>query len=252
MSLIDCLLGGLPDGEVTGVQLGLHLTAVVAGSRGAEACGLASTVMGGQSCHGEPDVPQAGQLETRSGRELAALARSGHPPLSSVGVAALNALLPTRPESWVEANAEEILRNRGAGKTVALVGHFPFASRLRPQVGELIVLEQKPQAGDVPASTAAEVLPRADVIAITAMTLVNHTLEGLLALCPSEAFIMLVGPSTPLSPVLFDYGVDLLCGSVVTGIAPVLHILGQGGTFRQVRKAGVQLVTMAKGAVGGT
>jgi len=247
MSFMDRLLDELPDGDVTCVRLGLHLTAVVAERDGGAVCGLASTVRGEQTCHGEPDVPLAGQLDDLSGRELAALAKSGHPPLSSVGVATLNALLPQRPESWGEANAEEVIRARGAGKTVALVGHFPFVSKLRAHLGELTVLEQNPQDDDVPASAAEEVLLRADVIAITAMTLVNRTLEDLLELSPSAAFVMLVGPSTPLSPALFDYGVDLLCGSVVTEIEPVLHTIGQGGTFRQVRKAGVRLVTMAKG-----
>jgi len=55
-----------------------------------------------------------------------------------------------------------------------------------------------------------------------------------------------LGPSTPLSPVLFDYGVDLLCGSIVTDIEPVLRAVRQGANFRQVHKAGVQLICMAR------
>ena len=76
------------------------------------------------------------------------------------------------------------------------------------------------------------------------MTLHNGTLEKLLALCRSDARVMLLGPSTPLSPVLFDYGIDLLAGSVVERIGPVLRAVSQGGNFRQVRRAGVRLVTM--------
>ena len=66
------------------------------------------------------------------------------------------------------------------------------------------MLELAPQAGDLPASAAAEVIPQADVVALTSMTLLNHTFDGLLALRRPDAQVMLLGPSTPLAPLLFD------------------------------------------------
>ena len=128
-----------------------------------------------------------------------------------------------------------------------MVGRFPFVPRLRPRVGELVVLEQDPGPDDLPADQAPEILPGAEVVAITGMTLINHTLEGLLALCSPETFVILLGPSTPLAPLLFDYGVDILSGAVVTAIEPVLRIVSQGGNFRQVHRAGIRLVNMSKG-----
>ncbi len=247
--LID-LLTGLPDGEVLEVRIGLHWTAVVAQVGGATHCGLASTLSPAHTHsdgHG-PDIPQAGQLELSSGRDLAELALSPQPVQASVGVAALNALLPRFPAQWHEENAEDVLARQGAGKRVALVGHFPFVARLRPQVGELLVLEQDPGPGDLPAGRAVDVLPQAEVVAITGMTLVNHTLDNLLALCAPQAFVMILGPSTPLSPRLFDYGVNLISGAVVTAIDPVLRILSQGGNFRQLHRAGVRLVNMSRTA----
>ena len=55
-----------------------------------------------------------------------------------------------------------------------------------------------------------------------------------------------MGPSTLLRPVLFDYGIDLLCGSIVSDIEPVVRTVQQGGNFRQVHRAGVRLVTTAR------
>jgi uncharacterized protein (DUF4213/DUF364 family) len=161
-------------------------------------------------------------------------------------VAAINALLPHHPDAWIDLNAENVLAKHGAGKRVALIGHFPFVDRLREDVGELLVLEQNPQPGDFPAAAAAEILPQVDVVAITGTSLINHTLDELRALCSTKALIILLGPSTPLSPVLFDHGIDILCGSVVTTIEPVFKIIGQGGNFRQVRRAGVRTVTMVR------
>ena len=245
MKLLDHLLAALPDGEIIDVRIGLHWTAVVVESGGAIRCGLASTLSGGPEHRSAPDVPQAGNLATLSGRELASLAHLERPTLSSLGIAALNALLPRQPETWIDENAETILERQGHGKRVALVGSFPFVHRLRQQVGELLVLEQSPGPGELPSQAASEVLPDADVVAITGMTIVNHTLEELLHLCSPQAFVMVLGPSTPLSRLLFGYGIDLLSGSVVTAIEPVLRIITQGGSFRQMHHAGVRLVSIS-------
>jgi uncharacterized protein (DUF4213/DUF364 family) len=219
---------------------------VVADVAGQRRCGLASTLSGAHRHHGHADVPQAGQLEALAGPALAALAKADQPTQASIGVAAINALLPRQPEAWVDLNAEDVLAREGAGKHVALIGHFPFVSGLRGRVGELSVLEQRPQPGDLPASAAADILPQAEVVAISGTTVTNHTLEKLLAMCSAGALVVLLGPSTPLSPVLFDYGADLLCGSVVTDIEAVLKVVGQGGNFRQVHRAGVRTVALAR------
>ncbi|MCA9977919.1 MAG: DUF364 domain-containing protein [Anaerolineales bacterium] len=243
MKVIDELLAVVPDGETVSVTIGMHWTAVVLNVAGEQRCGLASTLMGNRP-HGEVDVPLAGSLEQMAGRELAALAATDNLTLRSIGVAAINALLPPLPERWVERNAEHVIIEAGRGKTVALVGHFPFIANVCAQVGQLFVLEKNPGPGEYPAEAAAEIMPQADVLAITSMTLLNGTLDRLLALRKPKARVLLLGPSTPLHPLLFDYGVEMLSGVEVTAVAPVLHLIQQGAVFRQVRKGGVRLVTM--------
>ena len=116
-------------------------------------------------------------------------------------------------------------------------------------MGELFVLELNPGVDELPAEAAPNILPQADVVAITSMTLVNQSLENLLKLCNPQAKILLLGPSTPLSPILFEHNIDLLSGSVVTDINPVLDAIKQGANFRQVHRAGVRLVTMSRDRV---
>jgi uncharacterized protein (DUF4213/DUF364 family) len=244
-NLIDGILSVLPDGECLQVCIGMHWTAVVLDVAGERRCGLASSLNGNHD-HGEPDVLWAGSLETMSGLALAGLIRDERLAMASVGAAAINALLPRNQDQWETINAEEVIARHGEGKTVVLVGHFPFISRLRSQVGELIVLEQRPQPGDVHANLAGEVIPKAGVVAITGTTLINHTLTELLSLCSPEATVILLGPSAFLSPVMFEYGIDLLCGSVVTDIEAVIKTIMQGGNFRQVHLAGVKLVSMSR------
>lgn len=244
-NILSTIIRTLPEGSPRQVCVGLHWTAVVMEVEGAIRCGLASTLNAPHQ-HGIPAVPQAGSLEKMSGLALAALAQAEQPTLVSVGMAAVNALMPQRPDSWVDLNAEDVIAAHGVGQAVALIGHFPFVERLQRRVGKLTVLELNPQPGDLPVSMAAEVLPTAKVVAITAMTLLNHTLDGLLKLCAPDALVILLGPSVPLDPNLFDMGVDILCGSIVTSIDPVLAAVRQGATFRQVHRAGVRLVSIAR------
>jgi hypothetical protein len=55
---------------------------------------------------------------------------------------------------------------------------------------------------------------------------------------------VLLGGSAPLSPVLFDRGVDALSGTRVVDVPSVLRAIGQGATFRQI--PGKQLLTMMR------
>jgi hypothetical protein len=83
------------------------------------------------------------------------------------------------------------------------------------------------------------------VVAISSTTLINGTFEGLVALCRPDAYVLLLGPSTPLSPLLFDHGVQLLSGALVDDVDSVLRLVSQGASFRQIHRHGVRLVTMA-------
>lgn len=239
MDILDDLLNHLlEDAPVRTVLVGVHWTVVC--SRRA---GMASTLMD-KTAHGHSQVREVGGLHHKSARQLAEFARSDNLLEASLGVAALNSLLDVDESQAIELNAYRVLAEYGSGKNVALVGHFPFVSKLRSAVGQLWVLELRPGADDHPASDAADLIPQADVVAITSTALINHTLDGLLALCRPDARVMLLGPSTPLSPVLHQHGVQILSGSRVVDEAAVLRTVGQGANFQQVE--GVRLLTFRR------
>ena len=54
----------------------------------------------------------------------------------------------------------------------------------------------------------------------------------------------MLGPSTPLSPVLFDYGLDAIGGALVEVVNTVLDQVELGAAFRNLK--GVRTVAMAK------
>lgn len=239
MSILDNLLDSLEgDAPIRNVLVGVHWTLVCS-----RRCGLASTI-NNHLPHGRAAVRDVGSLHQKSARQLAEYARSDNLLEASLGVAAINSLLPVNESQAVEINALHILSEHGRDKGVALVGHFPFIPRLRPMVGQLWVIELNPAGDDYPAEAAAEYIPQADVVAITSSALINHSIDDLLALCRPESLVMMLGPSTPLSPVLFNHGVDILAGSIVVDEASVVRSVGQGASFQQVE--GVRLLTFRR------
>ena len=144
----------------------------------------------------------------------------------------------------MEINAREIILERGLGKNVATIGHFPFTTALRAVAAHTWVLELNPTGDDIPAERTPELIPQADVIGLTATTLMNGTFESLTKLFPPQALVVMLGPSTPLSTVLFDYGITLLGGSLATDPDTALHYIGQGSPLHKA--PGVKRITLMK------
>jgi uncharacterized protein (DUF4213/DUF364 family) len=204
-------------------------------------CGLASTFHEPHPSH--RSVRSAGDLTELQALELAQYARSDNVLEASIGMAAINSLVDIDRARCVDENALDVLVRKGKGKNIAIVGRFPWIPKLRSISRTLWVIEQSPQEGELPAEAAEEVLPKADVVGITGASFVNHTVDRLLDLS-KNSFVVIIGPTTPLFSVLFDYGVDVLAGVMVVEPDKTIRSISQGAIFSQVE--GVRLVTMAK------
>lgn len=241
-TILEDLLGQLSeDAPVRSVLVGAHWTMVCS-----RYCGLASTVLEEKPHdHARVRVRDVGDLLRKSARELAEYARSDNPAEAGIGVAAINSLLRVDVGQALEINASEVLARHGRGRQVAMVGHFPFIPKLRDVAAQLWVIEKYPMEGEYPAAAAADLIPRAEVVALTGSALINHTLDGLLSLCRPGAYVVVLGPSTPLSPVLFNHGATIISGARVIDEEAALRTIGQGAIFQQVQ--GTRLLTLARG-----
>jgi len=225
------------DFQVRSVHTCVFWTAVVS-----KHCGLSSTFRDEGVPH-DRGVRDVGNLTRKTALELAEYAKSGSLLEASIGMATINSLIDIDESKCTEKNAFEILVEKGEGRNVAVVGHFPWIPKLRGKVKNLWVIEQRVREGDLPAKEADRILPECDVVGITGTSFINHTLESLLALC-KRAFVVLIGPTTPLSPILFDYGIDAICGTKVTDTDKVVRSISEGATFKEV--IGVRLLTLTK------
>lgn len=228
------------DAPVLDVTRGIYWTAVVS-----KHCGLASTMI--YDCKAEEEEFSRTSYLQMSAAELARGAFSDDRADASVGLAAINSLIDVDIAKCVDLNAGDYLGQKGQGKNIAIIGHFPFVDRLKEIARNLWVIERRMQPGDHPEEETAVLLGQSDIIAISSTTLINHTLGPILDLCPPGSIKMLLGPTTPLTSVLFDHGIDVISGSIVTNIDTVLVHIRQGANFRELKRTGsIRLVTIVK------
>jgi uncharacterized protein (DUF4213/DUF364 family) len=212
------------------------------------ACGVAYTGAGESNPDFDAGAATAALEAQWRGRPLAQMAKAFAEQTgtgqsittqpAAAGAAALNALLAARRvaegAAFGEENGLDLIARLSAGKRLVVVGGFPYLKTIRLEAAQSWVLELEPEDDQLPASAAPDVIPQADVVGITGSTLANGTLEGLLALCRRDAFVAIIGPTTPLSPVLFDYGADVLCGSLAQNPAQALESVFAGGSTRRI------------------
>ncbi|MBN2438231.1 MAG: DUF364 domain-containing protein [Deltaproteobacteria bacterium] len=240
MRILDDLISSLNfDASVKDVRQGVFHTAVLTRN-----CGLAATLPRDALRQTPPLVREPGVLADKTPEDLVHLAYSESILEAAIGLAAINSLLAIDEKSCVELNAADLVLEKGKGKRVAVVGHFPFLPRVREKAKELWVIEKNPREGDFDETQTDRLIPLADLVAITGTALTNHTFENLLALCRPDAFVILLGDTAPLSPVLFEHGVDAVSGTKVIHPELALKCVSQGANFRQIR--GTKRLTLLK------
>jgi hypothetical protein len=227
------------DADVKDIRQGLFHTGVLTRS-----CGLAATLPRDALRQESPMVKTPGFLLDKDPLELAQLAYSQSILEAAIGMATINSLLEVDDASCIELNAAELIMEKGKGKRIAVVGHFPFIPKVRECSKELWVIEKNPKEGDFGEAEAENLIPRADVVAITGTAITNHTMDHLLELCHPRAYIIALGDTAPLSPILFDHGLNAISGTRVMNAQLALRCVSQGANFRQIR--GVKRLTMIK------
>lgn len=220
MKLIDALLDSVSaEGQQAArVQIGLHWMAVES-----RHTGVAHVFRG----RPEFELEDAGALEGKDVKELVAGLRSWEPIEAGLGLAALSSLIDVEGE---KLNVFDYIMTCAPGKTITCVGRFPFFERMAQSAARAYLLEMEPQAGELPSFAAEEVIPQSDLVILTGTSLINKTMERLLELSRNATAIVL-GPSTPMSDVLFDFGASVIAGIRVVDRERLFRCLTQGVKF---------------------
>lgn len=240
--MYDALIEGIPeDVMVRDYCLGIGWTYVEAEC----GCGVSYTCRGGAT--GKDDRDFRGLPL----REMAKLAKSWSFDEATLGIAAMNAWYGQQklleplgvkyeerqelPDGTIhKMDAFELLRPQIEAKgnaNVVVIGHFPHVDRIA-EYANLTVLERNCRHDDDTPDPACEyVIPEADFVFQTGVTLENKTAPRLFELA-KNAYVTMVGPSVVMSPVLFEHGADMLAGSIVGDVERVKHSVKSGGMMR--------------------
>jgi uncharacterized protein (DUF4213/DUF364 family) len=191
-------------------------------------------------------MPFPGKMRGRPAARLLDEVRQQDGIRRAVGIAAMNALaarcwdLRANPDVDLDIGVDAFdAADIRPGQVVVLVGAFvPFLRELKRRGQPYLVLELDPatlKADELPFFRPAEqslvVVPQADVLLVTGTTLINDTLDRILAAARPEARKVVVGPTVGLMPDAFlRRGCDILGGIQVTRPDEFLDTLAEGGS----------------------
>jgi len=212
-------------------------------------------------------MPFPGKLRGRPAFDLAKEAFGNHGIRRATGIAAMNALADTcwrrrpHPEAELRLGIDAFdATDIRPGDNVVVIGAFvPFLRELKRRRQPFLVLEQDAatlKAEEMPsfrpADQAPAVVPEADVLLITGTTLINDTLEGLLAAAKPAARVTMVGPTVSLLPDAFlRRGASILGTVRNTEPDEFLETLAEGGSgYHFLGRSAQKVVLVRRQAIG--
>ena len=206
--------------------------------------GLATNVAAGT----DEETADAAAFNNLAAMDLARMALSTSGLEAAIGMAALNSALDLSPieDRLQQVNAFDVLLHRGKNKNISIIGHFPFVELLKRKkiARNLWVFELKPKTDDdLLPEHIPEYVPESDIVLMSGTTLIHHTFEAISS-CFNASFNIMAGPSTPLSPILFDFGIDMISGTVVTDKEKARESFSRGAKFREAQ--GLRFVSLFK------
>jgi len=220
------------DRMVEDVRIGLGYVGVALEGGGLGVSALLRNELAG----GCTTFPGAGTLRGRQAWDLLSFLVSGKNTLQkAIGLAAANALI--EPEKTEEGDSIDLMKLTPRDR-VAMVGLFrPLVKRIRTTGAELDIIER--DESRIPlqhAGTVSDLLARCTVAIITATSLLNDTLDGILRDLGAPRHVVILGPSTPLCMEVFnDSPVTHLGGSIVGDRDRLMQIISEGGGTPEMR-----------------
>lgn len=240
----------LNDITIEKVTLGLFFTGVKLSSGQASLCFTPVKDMPQAVCcpSSANAMPYAGKMSGKPVWQFIEYVLDDNPLKRAIGIATLNAVSDyVRTCGGDDFKGGTILTYGDAfddikigEKTKAIVvgALVPVMKKLKEAEADWTVLELDPRtlkedelSHYMPYEKAPEVIPDADLLIITGVTILNDTLSDILELASPDAEILVTGPTVSMLPdPLFEHGVTVIGGVKVTDPDKALKLIAEGGS----------------------
>ena len=227
--------------EVTDLTIGLGYTAVVVDGGD---LGLSYTWFETKTCCSP--TGRLADVEGEPASVLLELLLSDDGIERSVGVATVNALTHARAAACADDPPPgAVVRDLGAGKgsRVAMVGYFPPLARALEERGvELEVIDSSRGMGDQE-RFEHRLRTWAEIVVLTGTTVLNGSVDALLAATGPQARAIVLGPTTPLVPEAFKgTAVVALAGMVASDVERVQRLVRRGAGTPEIQRSARKVV----------
>jgi uncharacterized protein len=223
------------DCTITDVRLGLGYTIIEINDDSAGLAWTPDKKQSGSCTH----LRKAGDLVGMDAGESLTWLKSEIFLERAIGLATFNALNSKVDRSLLQDESISLLKLQ-ATDHVVMVGYFaPLIPKIKATGCELTIIElddQKP--GVIAVGPGMAALSACDVAIITSTSIINNTIDGLLANLTGNRAAVMLGPSTPVCPEAFaGTGITQVSGAYVVEVERAKAIVSQGGGTMLLKKS---------------
>ena len=174
-------------------------------------------------------VRYVGTMAGRPAADLVHLIVEGNLQEASIGYAAINALTAAGREGLAGGNIYDYLDLKETD-VVGVIGDFGrFLNPIRQKCRKLMIFELAEGPDYYPVWSEPLHLPECDIVIITGATLINRTIDAVLANSTKARQIVLMGPTAVQLPEVFaKHGVTLLAGAETLEGERALEMIQEG------------------------
>jgi uncharacterized protein (DUF4213/DUF364 family) len=233
-NLIRCTTPLCRDQALADVRIGLGYTCVELADGAAGVAWTPERSHAGNCTH----LSRAGTIEDCREQEVLSWLDSDDHYLRAIGLAACNAINLRQEKDFSNDEALGLL-NIQQHDHVVIVGFFsPLMAQIKKTGCTFDVLDLNPaKPGIVDLRSGPALLAACDVAIITATSIINGTIDGLLDNLARNRAALLLGPSTPLCAEAFSgKRISQLSGALVRAPDPLKRVISQGGGTSLMKK----------------
>jgi len=217
--------------KLADIRIGLSYTAIQLDNGNIGLSYTARTPIG-ESC---TRLKESGQFIGKDAYSILQWLNSDIPLARTIALATANALIPL---DSIKIFKGSVIKKLGLTEDdkIGMIGFFaPMIPILREYTSQIYIFDKGKNVSQLsPLEDMPIILPQCSIIFISSTTIINGTYNDVLRLCSNAREIIMIGPSTPMLPKVFEEtNITWLSGRKIIDSEKLLEVVSQaGGTHK--------------------